>query len=129
MMQRLSSARALAYRNLLISLRLLNAPRLLDYSGSVAKTRWGEAIAFHLAERGWTQRQLAEKASVRPNTLTNLVKHGRDSDTATLARIAAALKIDLGELFLTREQIEILKAHKQNSIERLRGAEGDLGNG
>lgn len=91
MMQRLSSARALAYRNLLISLRLLNAPRLLDYSGSVAKTRWGEAIAFHLAERGWTQRQLAEKASVRPNTLTNLVKHGRDSDTATLARIAAAV--------------------------------------
>lgn len=122
MRQQASSNKAVTYRNVLISLRLLNAPRGLDYSGSVAKTRWGEAIAFHLAERAWTQRQLAEKASVRPNTLTNLVKHGRDSDTATLSRIAAALKIDLGELFLTREQIEILRAHKQNTIERLKDA-------
>jgi transcriptional regulator with XRE-family HTH domain len=111
-----------AYRNLLISLRLLNAGRSLDYSDNVAKSRWGEAIAFYLAERGWTQRQLAEKASLRPNTLTNLVKHGRDSDTATLSRIAAALKIDLAELFLTREQIEILRAHRENRIERLKEA-------
>ncbi|HEX7282767.1 MAG TPA: helix-turn-helix transcriptional regulator [Vicinamibacterales bacterium] len=85
-------------------------------------TRWGEAIAFYLNERGWTQRQLAEKASIRPNTLTNLVKHGRDSDTATLSRIAAALKIDLAELFLTREQIAILRSHRENKVERLKDA-------
>ena len=85
-------------------------------------TRWGEAIAFYLNERGWTQRQLAEKASIRPNTLTNLVKHGRDSDTATLSRIAAALKIDLAELFLTREQIAILRSHRESKVERLRDA-------
>jgi hypothetical protein len=59
---------------------------------------------------------------VRPNTLTNLIKHGRDSDTATLSRIAAALQIDVAELFLTREQIEILRAHRENRIERLREA-------
>jgi transcriptional regulator with XRE-family HTH domain len=73
------------------------------------KSRWGQAIAFHLAERGWSQRQLADKASLRPNTLTNLIKHGRDSDTATLSRIAAALQIDVAELFMTREQVDVLR--------------------
>lgn len=109
------------YRNLLISLRLLNADRM-RYSGKVPRSRWGDAIAFLLTERGWTQRQLAEKASLRPNTLTNLVKHGRDSDTATLSRIAAALQVDLAELFLTREQLEVLRAHKENRVERLKDA-------
>ncbi len=110
------------YRNLLISLRLLNRAEAIRYSGRVPGTRWGEAIAFYLSERGWTQRQLAERASVRPNTLTNLVKHGRDSDTATLSRIAAALKIDLAELFLTREQIAILRSHRENRVEHLKDA-------
>ncbi len=122
MTQRLSSIKRRIYRNLLISLRLLNGCEAIQYSGSVAGTRWGEAIAFYLNERGWTQRQLAEKASVRPNTLTNIIKHGRDSDTATLARIAAALKVDLGELFLTREQIETLRAHREDRVERLKEA-------
>jgi transcriptional regulator with XRE-family HTH domain len=110
------------YRNLLISLRLLNQSESIQYSDGVPGTRWGEAIAFYLNERGWTQRQLAEKASIRHNTLTNLVKHGRDSDTATLSRIAAALKVDLAELFLTREQIAILRSHRENKVERLRDA-------
>ena len=86
------------------------------------QSRWGDAIAFHLAERGWSQRELAVRASLRPNTLTNLIKHGRDSDTATLSRIAAALKIDLAELFLTREQIAILRSHRDNKVERLKSA-------
>lgn len=114
--------RADIFRNLLISLRLLNVTQSMRYSGFVPGSRWGESIAFLLAERGWTQRQLAEKASLRPNTLTNLVKHGRDSDTATLSRIASALKVDLAELFMTREQLEILRAHKENSVERLKEA-------
>jgi transcriptional regulator with XRE-family HTH domain len=110
------------YRNLLISLRLLNAARSIRYSGIVPKSRWGNAIAFHLAERGWTQRQLADKASLRPNTLTNLIKHGRDSDTATLSRIAEALQVDVAELFMTREQIEILRTHREHRVERLKAA-------
>jgi transcriptional regulator with XRE-family HTH domain len=116
------SRRRDVYRNLLISLRLLNATRSIRYSGVVPKSRWGNAIAFHLAERGWSQRQLADKASLRPNTLTNLIKHGRDSDTATLSRIAAALQIDLAELFMTREQIEILRSHREHRVERLKAA-------
>lgn len=67
-----------------------------------------------------TKRQLADAASVRPNTLTNLIKHGRDSDTATLARIAAALHVDIAELFLTREQSLILYAHRESRIDRLK---------
>ena len=86
------------------------------------KSRWGEAIAFHLAERGWSQRELAARAALRPNTLTNLIKHGRDSDTATLSRIAAALQIDLAELFMTREQIEAVRAGRDSKVERLTSA-------
>ena len=86
------------------------------------KSRWGDAIAFHLAERGWSQRELAVRASLRPNTLTNLIKHGRDSDTATLSRVAAALQIDLAELFMTREQIAILRAHREDKVEKLKTA-------
>jgi transcriptional regulator with XRE-family HTH domain len=88
----------------------------------VSKSRWGDAIAFHLAERGWSQRELAVRASLRPNTLTNLIKHGRDSDTATLSRIATALQIDVAELFMTREQIAIVRAHRDNRVERLKAA-------
>jgi len=113
---------AAIYRNLLIVLRLLNTDRTIGYSAAVPTTRWGEAIARLLAERSWTKKQLAEAAAVRPNTLTNLIKHGRDSDTATLARIAAALKIDLAELFLTREQSVALRAHRENRVERLKEA-------
>ena len=116
------SRRRDVYRNLLISLRLLNAARSIRYSGLVPKSRWGNAIAFHLSERGWSQRQLADKASLRPNTLTNLIKHGRDSDTATLSRIAAALQVDVAELFMTREQIEILRTHREHRVERLKAA-------
>jgi transcriptional regulator with XRE-family HTH domain len=100
----------------------MDAARSMRYSDAVPKSRWGEAIALHLAERGWSQRELAQRASLRPNTLTNLIKHGRDSDTATLSRIAAAFQIDLAELFMTRDQIEILRAHRDNKVERLKAA-------
>ena len=59
---------------------------------------------------------------MRPNTLTNLIKHGRDSDTVTLSRIAAALQVDVAELFMTREQIEILRTHREHRVERLKAA-------
>ena len=98
------------------------APISIRYSELVPKSRWGDAIAFHLAERGWSQRELAVRASLRPNTVTNLIKHGRDSDTATLSRIADALQIDLAELFMTREQSETVRA-VQREVARLARAE------
>lgn len=121
-MSRSKCNEAAVYRNLLIALRLLNAAPAIRYSAAVPTTQWGEAIARLLAERGWTKKQLAEAAKVRPNTLTNLIKHGRDSDTATLGRIAAALKVDIAELFLAREQSVVLRAHRENRVERLKDA-------
>ena len=91
----------------------------------MAGSRWGDAIALHLAARGWSQRQLADKASLRPNTVTNLIKHGRDSDTATLTRIADALQVDIAELFMTREQVEIVTM-VQKEIARLAKANRDV---
>lgn len=108
-----------AYRNMLIALKL-DAPGRVHYSASVPATRWGDAIGRLLADRHWTQRHLAEAASIRPNTLTNLIKHGKDSDTATLSRIAAAFQVDIAELFLTREQSTVLQAHRETRVERLK---------
>lgn len=108
------------YRNILIAWRLLNRDETIHYSAGVPATRWGDAIARLLAERGWTKRQLAEAATVRPNTVTNLLTHGRDSDTATLTRIAHAFGVDISELFLTREQSVVLHAHREDRVERLR---------
>jgi len=119
-MARTASLHRSASRNVLITLRLLNADRSVHYSSDVGATRWGDAIARLLAERGWTKRQLAETASVRPNTITNLIKHGKDSDTATLSRIAAAFNVDVAELFLTKEQSVVLEAHRETRIDRLK---------
>jgi transcriptional regulator with XRE-family HTH domain len=108
------------YRNVLIAWRLLSRAEAIHYSAGVPATRWGDAIGRLLAERGWTKRQLAEAAAVRPNTVTNLLTHGRDSDTVTLTRIAHAFGVDISELFLTREQSVVLHAHREDRVERLR---------
>lgn len=107
------------HRKLLILFGLLKASGAIHYSAEVPTTRWGDAITRLLAERGWTRRQLAEAASVRPNTVTNLIKHSKDSDTATLGRIAAAFKVDVAELFLTKEQSVVLRAHQESRVDRL----------
>jgi len=103
-------------------MRLANDSSTIRYTGRVPNTRWGAAIALLLAERGWTQRHLANAAKIRPNTLTNLIKHGRDTDTGTLIRVAGALGVDVAELFLTREQIEILRTYREHRVERLKQA-------
>lgn len=57
---------------------------------------------------------------MRPNTLTNLLTHGKESDTGTLARIAAALNVDIAELFLTKEQSVVLVAYREQRVERVK---------
>ena len=88
----------------------------------MSKTLWGAAIVRLLAERGWSQRRLAKEAGVQANTLTNLIKHGGQSDTATLERIAGALGVEIAELFLTQEQSMILRAYDEIEVERIRMA-------
>src|SRR5258708_4438119 len=82
-------------------------------------TRWGEAIQRLLVARSWTQKQLAEAAAVRPNTLTNIIKHRQHTDTATLSRIAGAFGVDVGELFATKEDAELLSAYRESRIQRV----------
>ena len=82
-------------------------------------TRWGVAIAALLQERGWTQKQLASAAQLRPNTLTTIIRHGGETDTRTLKRIARVLDVDLAELLMSPEQRLILRTHRERTIERI----------
>ena len=85
----------------------------------VPSTRWGAAIAALLQERGWTQKQLASAAQLRPNTLTSIIRHGGESDTRTLRRLARVLDVDLAELLMTPEQRLILRTRHECTIERI----------
>ena len=82
-------------------------------------TRWGAAIAALLHERGWTQKQLASAAELRPNTLTAIIRHGGETDTRTLRRVARVLDVDLAELLMTPEQRLILQTHRERTVERI----------
>ncbi len=89
----------------------------------MSATRWGEAIQRLQAERKWTKQKLAELAGVRPNTLTNIIKHGRPTDPTTLDRIADAFGVDLAEMFLTAEAAalvnELLEARDEKHLLRV----------
>lgn len=85
-------------------------------SNHPSSTRWGEAILRLLSERHWTRRHLARRAKLQPNTLTNVVKHGRPTDTRTLLRIADALGVDVAELFVTAEQAALLRTHREHQM-------------
>lgn len=82
-------------------------------------TRWGAAIAALLHERGWTQKQLASAAQLRPNTLTSIIRHGGETDTRTLRRVARALDVDLAELLMNPEQRLILRTHRERTVDRI----------
>jgi transcriptional regulator with XRE-family HTH domain len=61
-------------------------------------TRWADALVSLLQEQGMTQAELARRAGVHPDTVGHLVRGGHCS-TDTLEKLAAALEVDLGELF------------------------------
>lgn len=82
-------------------------------------TRWGTAIVALLHERGWTQKQLASAAQLRPNTLTSIIRHGGETDTRTLRRVAQALDVDLAELLMNPEQRLILRTHRERTVDRI----------
>jgi transcriptional regulator with XRE-family HTH domain len=60
--------------------------------------RWGDAVQGLLEEQGMTQAELARLAGVHPDTVSHVVRGGHCS-TETLEKIAAALEVDLAELF------------------------------
>jgi transcriptional regulator with XRE-family HTH domain len=60
----------------------------------------GELIRYHRGRAGMTQERLAERAGVSPTTVVR-VENGeiRQPRIATLQKLAAALRIDAGELY------------------------------
>ncbi len=67
---------------------------------------WGEAIRALLAERGLTQVELARLAGINRSTVLHIIRGGHCT-TDTLAKIAAALGVDVAELFTTPLDIGI----------------------
>jgi transcriptional regulator with XRE-family HTH domain len=60
--------------------------------------RWGDAVQALLEEQGMSQVDLARRAGLHPATVSHVV-HGGHCSTDTLEKIAAALDVDLAELF------------------------------
>ncbi len=60
--------------------------------------RWSDAVLALLEEQGMTQAELARLAGIHPDTVSHVV-HGGHCSTETLEKLAAALDVDLGELF------------------------------
>ena len=62
---------------------------------------------------------MASAAQLRPNTLTSIIRHGGETDTRTLRRLARVLDVDVAELLMTPEQRLILQTHRERTIERI----------
>jgi transcriptional regulator with XRE-family HTH domain len=60
--------------------------------------RWNDAVVALIDEQGITQVELARMAGLHPDTVSHVV-HGGHCSTETLEKLAAALGVDLGELF------------------------------
>jgi transcriptional regulator with XRE-family HTH domain len=60
--------------------------------------RWSDAVVALIEEQGITQVELARLAGLHPDTVSHVI-HGGHCSTETLEKLAAALGVDLGELF------------------------------
>ena len=62
---------------------------------------------------------MAVAAQMRPNTLTSIIRHGGETDTRTLVRVARVLEVDIAELLMSPEQRRILRAHRERAVDRV----------
>jgi transcriptional regulator with XRE-family HTH domain len=60
--------------------------------------RWNDAVVALIDEQGITQVELARLSGLHPDTVSHVI-HGGHCSTETLEKLAAALGVDLGELF------------------------------
>jgi transcriptional regulator with XRE-family HTH domain len=60
--------------------------------------RWSDAVQALIDEQGVTQVELARLAGLHPDTVRHVI-HGGHCSTETLEKIAAALGVDISELF------------------------------
>lgn len=66
----------------------------------------GEIIKKKRAEKGWTIKQLAEKAELSFVQVNNVELNKNKPNTKTLLKLATALDCDYEELYLAAEQRE-----------------------
>jgi transcriptional regulator with XRE-family HTH domain len=59
----------------------------------------GDKVRELRKARGWLQQDLADRAGVSMQTVSNLETRRHVPETVTLAKIARALGVPLGELF------------------------------
>ena len=60
--------------------------------------RWSDAVQALIDEQGITQIELARLAGLHPDTVSHVI-HGGHCSTDTLEKLAAALDVDIAELF------------------------------
>lgn len=69
------------------------------------------AIGFRVAgtrqTRGWSQRQLARRASLRPERLCRLESGASEASVQEIVRLSEALELDLYELVYGRSALEM----------------------
>lgn len=62
-------------------------------------------------ERGWTLKQLAEKMEIVPETLTRAISDNANPTLTTLQKIAIALDMEIGELFVSSKTTNRICGH------------------
>ena len=67
--------------------------------------RLGERIVAVRKKRGWTQAELAGRLAVEPETVSRFERGATSPSLATLEKIAATLRVGIGEL-LTETSIQ-----------------------
>lgn len=63
--------------------------------GDILEFHRGDALLKLLSRSGLTRRQLAKRAGLRPNTITNLLNNNVESEMDTLRRVCEELKTSL----------------------------------
>jgi transcriptional regulator with XRE-family HTH domain len=89
------------------------SPKRYARVSELVQKPWVQPIRRLLLAKGWTQGELADKAGMRPNTLSEAM-NGRSPRMDTLEQIAAAFDVPLFELFVSEEQSTLLRQASQN---------------
>jgi transcriptional regulator with XRE-family HTH domain len=92
--------------------------RAVPREKSTSPSRWAVALRRLMQEKAITQTEIANRAAVDKNTVTNVLR-GDSVNTATLERLAYALGVDVSELALTGDQSRVLAENRA-------GTTGDL---
>jgi transcriptional regulator with XRE-family HTH domain len=71
----------------------------LPLSETQVLARLAERIKHLRAAKGWSQEELAERASIQRSYVADLERGGRNPSVRTLVKIANACKVSMKDLF------------------------------